>query len=74
MHAIPGAADVLGESLAGLVASPPEYYSRFGVEPVGERSVAAPVEGWPYFVVRPLTGFDGSLRGTFVFPAPFLEA
>lgn len=75
MHTGIGAAEALGESLAGLVVSPPEYYTRFGFRPAEEYSITAPVDGWqPYFVVRRLTGYDESLRGTFVFPDPFLEA
>jgi putative acetyltransferase len=75
MHSILGAAEALGEPLVGLVAIPPEYYDRFGFHPAEEYSIAAPVGGWqPYFLVRPLTGYRDSMRGTFTFPDPFLGA
>ncbi|MGH2377050.1 MAG: hypothetical protein ACRDGT_01085 [Candidatus Limnocylindria bacterium] len=68
-------AEALSEPLVGLVAVPPEYYSRFGFHPAEEYSIAAPVGGWqPYFLVRPLTGYRDSMRGTFAFPDPFLRA
>jgi putative acetyltransferase len=73
MYSILGAAEALGEPLVGLVAVPPEYYARFGFRPAEEYSIAAPVDGWrPYFLVRPLTAYQGSMRGTFTFPDPFL--
>lgn len=35
--------------------------------------VAAPVDDWQsYFLVRPLSEYRDSMRGTFRFPAPFL--
>lgn len=72
MHAVLGAAEALGEPLVGLVAIPPEYYSRFGFQPAEEYGIAAPVGGWqPYFVIRPLTAYTPSLAGTFNFPDPF---
>ena len=73
MHAILGAAEALGEPMVGLVAFPPEYYARFGFRPAEDYAIAAPVEGWqPSFMVRPLTAYDDSVRGTFTFPDPFL--
>ncbi|MEX0629654.1 MAG: N-acetyltransferase [Chloroflexota bacterium] len=73
MHAILGAAEALGEPLVGLVAFPPEYYARFGFRPADDYALAAPVEEWqPSFMVRPLTAYDDSVRGTFIFPDPFL--
>ena len=75
MHSVLGAAEALGEPLVGLVAVPPEYYDRFGFRPAEEFSIAPPIGGWqPYFLVRPLTGYRDSMRGTFAFPEPFLGA
>jgi len=51
MHAILGAAEALGEPLVGLVAIPPEYFSRFGFRPAEEFSIAPPIGGW-----QPLPG------------------
>ncbi len=73
MHAVLGAADALDESLVGLVAIPPGYYSRFGFRPAEEYGITPPVGGWrPYFLMRPLTAFNDAMRGTFTFPDPFL--
>ena len=73
MHAILGAAEALSEPLVALVAVPPEYYARFGFHPAREFAIAAPLDGWePYFLVRPLTEYRDSMRGTFTFPDPFL--
>ena len=72
MHTILGAADALGETIAGLVADPAAYFLRFGFAPGDAYGVAAPVPEWePYFLVRPLTAYTPALRGTFVFPEPF---
>lgn len=72
MHAVLGAAETFDESLVGLVAMPPEYFSRFGFKPAEEFGIAAPVGGWqPSFLIRPLTGYTDSLTGTFAFPAAF---
>jgi putative acetyltransferase len=73
MHAVLGAAEALDEPLVGLVATPPDYYHRFGFRPADEYNITSPVGGWkPYFLVRPLTAYDSSLAGTFRFPDPFL--
>jgi putative acetyltransferase len=75
MHSILGAAEALGEPLVGLVAFPAEYYFRFGFHPAEEYAIAAPVGEWqPSFLVRPLTAYQESMRGTFSFPDPFLVA
>jgi putative acetyltransferase len=75
MHAILGAAEALGEPVVGVVAFPPEFYARFGFRPAEDYALAAPVEGWqPSFMVRPLTAYDDSMRGSFMFPDPFLRA
>ncbi|MGH2384903.1 MAG: GNAT family N-acetyltransferase [Candidatus Limnocylindria bacterium] len=73
MHSILGAAEALDEPLVGIVAFPPEYYARFGFRPAADYALAAPVEEWqPSFMVRPLIAYDDSVRGTFIFPDPFL--
>jgi putative acetyltransferase len=73
MHTILGAADALGEALVGVVAYPPEYYSRFGFHPGDEYAIAAPIADWQSnFLVRPLAAYRDSIRGAFSFPDPFL--
>ena len=73
MHAVLGAAEALDESLVGLVAMPPEYFSQFGFHPAEEYDITAPVGGWqPYFLIRPLTAYTSSLAGAFRFPDAFL--
>jgi putative acetyltransferase len=75
MHSVLGAAEALGEPLVGVVAFPAEYYQRFGFHPADEYAIEAPVGAWqPSFLVRPLTAYDDSMRGTFAFPDPFLRA
>lgn len=75
MHSVLGAADATGESLVAVVASPPGYFARFGFRPPSELGIIAPMPGWePYFVVRPLTGYEPSHRGGFVYPAEFHRA
>lgn len=75
MHTVLGAAEALGEPLVGVVAFPTDYYLRFGFHPAEEYAIAAPVEEWqPSFLVRPLTEYRGSMRGTFSFPDPLLGA
>lgn len=74
MHAILDAADALDETLVGLVAYPPEYFGRFGFRPAEDFAVVAPVADWQSsFFVRPLTAYEGGVRGTFTFPEPFLR-
>ena len=75
MHSILGSAEALGEPLVGLVAFPREYYLRFGFRPAEEYAIAAPIEtSQSDFLVRALTGYRDSMRGTFTFPDPFLGA
>lgn len=72
MHAVLGAAEALDEPLAAMVAMPPEYYTRFGFHPAEEYAITTPAGGWrPYFLVRPLTAYTDSLRGTCIFPDAF---
>jgi putative acetyltransferase len=74
LHAALGAADALDEPIVGVVAFPPEFYARFGFRPAAELGISAPVQGWQLsFMVRPLTAYGDSLRGTFTFPDPFLQ-
>jgi putative acetyltransferase len=71
MHAVLGAADALGEPLAGLLGDP-GYYRRFGFRPSTGHAIAPPVADWrPYFQVRTLTAYDPRLSGTFRYPDPF---
>jgi hypothetical protein len=45
-----------------------------GVPAGSARAIAAPVAEWePYLLVRPLTAYVDSLRGTFTFPDSFLD-
>ncbi len=75
LHAILGASEALGEPLVGLVAVPPEFFARFGFRPGDEHGIVAPVDDWrPYFMVRPLTAYRPSMRGTFAFPEALLGA
>jgi putative acetyltransferase len=71
MHAVLGAADVLGEPLVALLGEP-AYYRRFGFVPATERGISPPQPSWgSYFQVRTLTAYDPALRGTFHYPEPF---
>jgi putative acetyltransferase len=71
MHAVLAAADARGEPAVVLLGDP-DYYRRFGfvlAEPLG---ILPPDPGWAgHFQVRPLRGWDGSLRGTFRYPPAF---
>jgi predicted N-acetyltransferase YhbS len=71
MHAILGAADALGEPLVALLGDP-AYYGRFGFQPSSTYQIVPPNPQWGlYFQVRTLTGYQPSVRGTFVYPEPF---
>ena len=75
VHAVLGAAEAFGEPLVALVAVPPEYFRRFGFHPAEDSAIAAPVDRWkPYFLVRHLTAYRDSMRGTFKFADAFLGA
>jgi putative acetyltransferase len=71
MHGVLAAADALGEPAVVLLGDP-DYYRRFGfvlAEPLG---VLPPNPHWaPHFQVRPLRGWDESLRGTFHYAPAF---
>lgn len=66
------AAESRHRPLIGMVATPPEYYTRFGFRPGAEYAITPAVGGWkPYFLVRPLSGYTDAVRGTFYFPEAF---
>lgn len=72
MHTALGAAEAAGESLVGVVATPPQWFTQFGFRSGEDYSITPSVGGWrPYFQIRPLNAFDNSLHGTFVFPDAF---
>ena len=73
VHAVLGAADVLGAPLVGLLGDP-AYYGRFGFRPSTELAVQPPEPSWgPHFQVRALTAYAlyGGLSGTFRYAPPF---
>lgn len=50
------------------------YYPRFGFRPGDDLGVLPPVPRWgAHFQVRPLAGYDPSLRGMFRYAAPFRD-
>jgi putative acetyltransferase len=66
-------AETMGEPLVGLLGSP-EYYFRFGFRLSGEHGIEPPRPEWaPHFQVLALPAYDPSVRGTFVYPRPFME-
>ncbi|MGH3972966.1 MAG: GNAT family N-acetyltransferase [Pseudonocardiaceae bacterium] len=71
MHAVLAAADALDAPAVALLGDP-GYYKRFGFV-VGETlGVLPPVPEWAaHFQVRPLTTWDGSLRGIFRYAPAF---
>ena len=71
VHAMLGAADALGEPLIALLGDP-AYYRRFGFRNSAEFQITPPKPQWrPHFQVRPLAGYQPSVRGTFAYPEPF---
>ncbi|MFI5925639.1 GNAT family N-acetyltransferase [Micromonospora sp. NPDC051543] len=71
MHAVLGAADARDEALVVLLGHP-GYYPRFGFRPAVELGVTPPQPWGPqYFMARPLTAWDGSIRGEFRYARPF---
>lgn len=71
MHAVLGAADALGEPLVVLLGHT-GYYPRFGFRPAAEYGITPPVAEWAeHFQVRTLATYDPSIRGDFVYAAPF---
>jgi putative acetyltransferase len=73
MHATIGAADALGEPLIALLGSP-DYYARFGFVASIAIGVEPPDDAWGHhFQVRTLNAYDPSIRGRFVYAAPFAD-
>jgi len=71
MHGVLAAADALDEP-AILLLGNPGYYRRFGFLPAESLGVLPPGPGWAeHFQIRPLTAWDGTLRGTFRYACAF---
>lgn len=71
MHAVLGAADALDEPLVVLLGHQ-DYYPRFGFEPAAKFGIVPADESWgDHFQARPLSTYDPSLRGEFVYAGPF---
>jgi putative acetyltransferase len=65
------AADEAGERLVVVLGSP-RYYRRFGFAPAAEHSVTGPLDAHgAAFQALPLAAYDGSPRGTAVYPPVF---
>jgi putative acetyltransferase len=73
MHAVLGAADALDEPVVVLLGHT-DYYPRFGFEPAIRHGIEPPDAAWgEHFQARPLSTYDSSLRGAFVYAQPFNE-
>ncbi|MEU6076329.1 N-acetyltransferase [Micromonospora sp. NPDC047074] len=73
MHAVLGAADARDEPLVVLLGHP-DYYPRFGFRPAVDLGVTPPQPWGPqYFMARPLTAWQPSIRGGFTYARPFDE-
>jgi putative acetyltransferase len=73
MHAALGAADALDEPVVVLLGHT-DYYPRFGFEPAIRLGIEPPVAEWgEHFQARPLSTYDSSVRGAFVYAQPFNE-
>jgi putative acetyltransferase len=71
VHGVLAAADALNEP-AILLLGNPGYYRRFGFRPAQALGVAPPDPEWgEHFQIRPLTAWDGTLRGTFSYAPAF---
>ena len=71
MHAVVAAADAMDEPAVALLGDP-AYYRRFGFVAGATLWVFPPVPEWGrHFQVRALTGWDGSLHGTFRYAQAF---
>jgi putative acetyltransferase len=71
MHAVLGAAEVLGEPLVVLLGST-KYYPRFGFRLASEYGITPKHPEWAAdFQVRTLTAYDPAVRGEFAYPEPF---
>jgi putative acetyltransferase len=73
MHAVLAAADALGEPIVVLLGHA-GYYPRFGFRPAADYGITPPVAEWaPHFQARPLTAYQPTIRGAFVYARPFYE-
>lgn len=73
MHAVLGAADALGEPVVVLLGHT-DYYPRFGFQPAATFGITPPVAEWgEHFQARPLSTYDTTIRGAFVYAGPFDE-
>ena len=71
MHAVLGAADVLGEPLVALLGDQ-ACYRRFGFELSIVYQITRPRPQWQrHFQVRVLTQYQPRLHGMFTYPEPF---
>ncbi|MBA2294928.1 MAG: N-acetyltransferase [Actinobacteria bacterium] len=71
MHAVIAAADALDEPAIVLLGHP-SYYPRFGFEPAADHGVTPPEDwGRDVFMVRRLSAWAGTLRGTFRYAPAF---
>lgn len=71
MHAVLGAADAMGEPVV-LLLGHLDYYPRFGFRPAIDFGITPPDPRWGnHFMVRTLSSYDGSQRGTFAYAEPF---
>lgn len=71
MHGVLAAADALNEP-AILLLGNPGYYRRFGFRAAHTLGVLPPDPGWAeHFQIRPLTAWDGTVRGTFRYAPAF---
>jgi putative acetyltransferase len=73
MHAVLAAADALDEPVVVLLGHT-EYYPRFGFEPASRFGIEPPDPAWgEHFQARPLSTYDSTVRGPFVYAQPFNE-
>ncbi|WP_446215089.1 GNAT family N-acetyltransferase [Micromonospora sp. IBHARD004] len=71
MHAVLGAADARDEPLVVLLGHP-EYYPRFGFRPAVDLAVTPPGPWGPrFFMARPLSAWQPTIRGEFAYAKPF---
>lgn len=71
MHGVLAAADALEEQAVVLLGEP-DYYRRFGFLLAAPLGILPTDPSWTeHFQVRPLSAWDGSLRGTFHYASAF---
>jgi len=74
MHAVLAAADALDEQVVVLLGDP-GYYRLFGFQLAEPLGILPPDPSWAENLqARPLTAWDGSLRGTFRYAPAFVSA